>query len=254
MKATNLNAAEYWNTTEAVATCTDIHGLRAGESAAIERCLAGAPGKPRILDLGCGGGRTTAVLQEITSALVGMDISRGMIDAARAAYPGIDFRVGTAEALELEDAGFDMVFVAGNSLDYIPTREGRLRALREVHRVVRPGGHFVVSHHNMASWLFKAPRIGSHLLFRMQNILNGNILKDECFLIENDAEHSAGGILAYHSWPRRFLADLDETGFELLGAYANSPALMRLQQWLGGEWVARFLEISPYYALRKRIR
>jgi len=57
-------------------------------------------GNVKVLDAGCGPGRITAHLASLGLDAGGMDLSPGMIEVARKAHPGIDFAVGTIEALD----------------------------------------------------------------------------------------------------------------------------------------------------------
>ncbi len=67
----------------------------------------------RILDLGCGPGNSTAVLAEAfpNASILGVDYSQSMIDAAKAAYPKLDFLLfdATTDFARLPKT-FDVVF------------------------------------------------------------------------------------------------------------------------------------------------
>lgn len=97
----------------------------------------------RVLDLATGTGLVAlAVAPAVgsTGRVVGIDIAREMLDKAREksrlAGLDIDFREGDAERLEFPDASFDKVLCA-SSLFFVPDM---LAALRECHRVLKPGG------------------------------------------------------------------------------------------------------------------
>jgi SAM-dependent methyltransferase len=92
----------------------------------------------RILEVGCGEGELAERLGRQTSAeVVAIDQSPRMVELAR--ERGVDARVGLAEQLEFEDAGFDCV-VAAWMLYHVEELE---RALDELSRVLRPGGRLV---------------------------------------------------------------------------------------------------------------
>ena len=98
----------------------------------------------RILDLGCGTGIVTRVLRKRLGGAVssvGLDASPQMIAKARSLEPEADFREGNAMALPFPDASFDLV-LAQQMLQFVPDRA---TALREVRRVLRPGGRFIAS-------------------------------------------------------------------------------------------------------------
>lgn len=50
----------------------------------------------KILDIGCGLGRTTQPLSDMGFEVIGIDVSEAMINKARAKFPTIDFRIGDA--------------------------------------------------------------------------------------------------------------------------------------------------------------
>src|SRR5258706_5655218 len=103
-------------------------GLKAGGSA---------------LDIACGSGKLTAELARIagpTGRVVGLDFSPEMLAIARVRHPGIEFMEGDALSLPFEDASFDAVTIAFG----LRNLSDPVRGLREMLRMVRPGGRAVV--------------------------------------------------------------------------------------------------------------
>jgi SAM-dependent methyltransferase len=100
----------------------------------------------RVLDVGCGEGRNTRLLAETGAQVVGADISERMIAAAReheAAEPrGIEYHVASGNDLSaFVDASFDAVVSTMAMMDMADYAG----AVREVVRVLRPGGLFQFS-------------------------------------------------------------------------------------------------------------
>ena len=106
----------------------------------------------RILDIGCGAGRTTIALYRLGYLKVrGVDLSNGMIEhaislAEHASYP-IPFEVGDATILQYDSESFDGALFTAQGFMCIPGGENRLKALKEVRRVLRPAGHFIFTTH-----------------------------------------------------------------------------------------------------------
>jgi ubiquinone/menaquinone biosynthesis C-methylase UbiE len=98
----------------------------------------------RILDLGCGTGIVARVLRERlggAATIVGIDASAAMIEKARSIAPDLDFRQANAMALPFPDASFELV-LSQQMLQFVPDR---LATLREMRRVLSPGGRLIAS-------------------------------------------------------------------------------------------------------------
>jgi demethylmenaquinone methyltransferase/2-methoxy-6-polyprenyl-1,4-benzoquinol methylase len=120
--------------------------LSAGTDAGWRRKAARATGvKPggSALDVACGSGKLTAVLAGIAGnggRVVGLDFSPQMLEVARRDHPGIEFIEGDALKLPFEDASFDASTIAFGLRNLADPVKG----LREMLRVVKPGGRPVV--------------------------------------------------------------------------------------------------------------
>jgi SAM-dependent methyltransferase len=97
--------------------------------------LGAGEGK-RLLDIACGGGGFLACAARTGVKCTGVDFSDAMIEHARGRFPGLDFQQGDAEALAYGDGTFDCVSMNFGILHL----ENPERALREIHRVLVPGG------------------------------------------------------------------------------------------------------------------
>jgi ubiquinone/menaquinone biosynthesis C-methylase UbiE len=121
--------------------------LQPAEAAILRRYAPEVAGG-RILDLGVGGGRTTASLLELSSDYVGVDYSHKMIELCRGRFPSVQFHVGDARDLsDFSDSSFDFVLFSYNGIDEVDHLD-RLAVLGEIHRIIKPGGLFAFSSHN----------------------------------------------------------------------------------------------------------
>ncbi|HEX6717704.1 MAG TPA: class I SAM-dependent methyltransferase [Pyrinomonadaceae bacterium] len=99
----------------------------------------------RILDYGCGYGRTLGELfNEEYYDLIGLDFSRAMIAAARARFPEITFHQIESSTIPLPDASVDAVLLF-TVLTCVPTDDGQRAIVKEVHRVLKRGGLLYIS-------------------------------------------------------------------------------------------------------------
>jgi SAM-dependent methyltransferase len=105
----------------------------------------------RILDVGVGGGRTVGALRELSPHYLGIDYVEEMVAACRARFPGVAFeRADARDLTRFADGAFDLIVFAWCGLCMVD-HEGRMAILRELHRVLSPGGYFVFSTYNRNS-------------------------------------------------------------------------------------------------------
>lgn len=109
---------------------------------------AGIESGQRVLDVGCGTGyfaRAIAAVVGSAGLVIGVDPSDSMVEYARhkaASIRNCQFQLGAAEALPFPCDHFDVV-VSSLVLHHLP-EDVRLRALEEMRRVLRHGGHLLV--------------------------------------------------------------------------------------------------------------
>jgi len=102
-----------------------------------ERCIrsTGMGHGTRVLDVGCGAGGFCRQAVDAGASVTGLDAAAGMIEVARERVPNARFDVGDIQSLPYEDRSFDVV--AG--FHSFPFAAQPLQALREAHRVAKPG-------------------------------------------------------------------------------------------------------------------
>lgn len=126
----------------------------------------------RILDLACGMGRTTLLLHEMGLSVRGIDVSEVFVNTAKRRFPYLDLRVGSYDRIEEPDSTFSHVLISFNGIDYAFPESQRTAALHECARVLKPGGTFIYSSHNIKSLHFFSPYYGrGRLRWRTRNTL-----------------------------------------------------------------------------------
>jgi SAM-dependent methyltransferase len=110
-----------------------------GEWASMVAAAAHIQAGERVLDVACGTGVLAREVLTRTGAgdlVTGLDPSAGMLAVAKRLAPGVEWRQGVAESLPFPDASFDVVVCQFGLMFF----NDRSEALRQVLRVLRPGG------------------------------------------------------------------------------------------------------------------
>lgn len=192
-----------------------------------------------VLDIGCASGRTSREFIDLYGAkLVGIDIDQATIADAQQRIPEGDFRVMDACNLgELADSSFDFVFFSFNGIDYITEKKRRDTCLREIHRVLKPGGFFAFSSHNL--WGLFSNRDSRRILRNnWQKLLSG-----KRFLTEKSSHWA---VTLYHGTLRSEREDLHSAGFDLMRVVMQNGNLLPLD----ASWKCR--DHWPYYVAKRR--
>lgn len=123
----------------------DEHEARA----AVDMILGtlGYPPMQRALDLACGSGRHTRALCEHVWT-VGLDLSADLLEVAKQESPELPYVRADMRVLPFAGGVFDLVVNLFTSFGYFAADDENRTVLREVHRVLRGGGTFVLDYLN----------------------------------------------------------------------------------------------------------
>lgn len=189
-----------------------------------------------VLDLGVGPGRTTAYLSRLTDGYVGIDYSPAMVAHCARRFPASRIELGDARDLtRFESASFDFVLFSAAAISAVD-HEGRLRIVREVKRILRPGGLFAFSAHNREYHdAHEGPRLQVHrnpVTFLM-NIVRwsrdswnharrrGHEREFPEYALINDMAEGFR-LLHYYIEPSHQRRQLAEVGFEVVAEYDDA--------------------------------
>jgi ubiquinone/menaquinone biosynthesis C-methylase UbiE len=195
-----------------------------------------------ILDIGCGSGRTTAILKNLSSGYIGIDYSMKMIESCRERFKDVRFARGDVrEMSEFRDGEFDFIMFSFNGLDSI-NHEDRLKGLREIRRVLKLDGLFAFSAHNRNHrYAISRPKIMlsttpckqveefkkfiKSLLNHIRN-RNHQVFEDE-YAIINDVAHNYA-MLTYYIDKVNQVKQLEGVGFETIEMYDTLGNMLNL--------------------------
>jgi SAM-dependent methyltransferase len=201
----------------------------------------------KVLEIGCGLGTDGVQFARAGAKYTGVDITEAAVDLARRNFawrdlPG-EFRPADAENLEFADGTFDLVYSHG-VLHHTPDTA---RSVREVHRVLRPGGRAVVMLYHRDSVNYRLNigllrRAGAHLLrtdagLRLVHRLTGEpveSLQEHAARVRKDARK--------YFAPDEFLSqNTDGPGNPLARVYTRAEARRLFRDFTDVETAAHFL-------------
>jgi len=187
----------------------------------------------KILDIGCGLGRTTQPLSDMGFEVIGIDVSEAMVNKARTKFPTIDFRIGDACDLQFGDEAFEYALFSFNGIDHIHPERRRIQALREIHRVLKPGGLFLFSSHNSWSTDVIGGLLGKDILWR--SVLSKYFLRSKYL----KSKTRYGEFALYFINPLNQKKQLQQIGFACKHIVASDRQK------------SRYFDSMPYYVAQK---
>lgn len=215
----------------------------------IEATLVGEfmPKPPaRILDIGCGTGRTTAGLVGAGYEPVAIDLSDAMLDAARLRHPALTFERMDAAALGFASEAFDGALFSFNGIDYVYPAAARVACMCEVYRVLRRGGVFIFSSHNAIGHLFSGGYLYARGYVNAARMLGRQWRNPHLRYWYFRYEDFAGSQYFFSAPPDRSVAQLRTVGFDVLSV-CGSAGERRPSR-------IRYREAHVYFVGRKPIR
>ncbi|MDR4499339.1 MAG: class I SAM-dependent methyltransferase [Candidatus Scalindua sp.] len=206
----------------------------------------------RVLDIGCGAGRTTSYLNDLSKSYTGIDYSFEMIEMCRKRFEHVSFIHGDVRNMNMiKDKSCDFVIFAYNGLDSI-SHEGRLMGLREINRVLCQNGLFVFSAHNRnhryaITYPGFAFSTDPHILLKniikfIKSILNHTRQKkkqqfENEYAIINDRAHNYS-MLTYYIDKKSQKSQLREVGFDIVEMYDTSGNVLEDNDYDGNSaWI-----------------
>jgi len=185
-----------------------------------------------LLDIGIGAGRTTRYLLEISQDYTGIDYTAALAAIAKTRYPLGNIFCADARQLPAPDQAFDFVLFSLSGIDYIDHGD-RLKALREIHRVLRPGGFYMFSTHNREyknfkkmPWQEDTPLTLGHLKSCLYSLaywprhlrMKKHEVDTDQYAIVNDSAHGFS-LLAYYISADEQVKQLESEGFRDIEIY-----------------------------------
>lgn len=228
---------DIYNSKKSLSTYLSKEGLTATEMSIFEMLKFNK--KIKILDLWCWCWRTTASLVHLWfDCVVWVDFAENLIAWAQRKYPKLSHKFIVGDATDLHEFSnesfdvvffsFNVVFFSFNGIDYIPTRNLRLKAYCEIFRVLKPWGLYIFSSHNK-------------LCFPINRLLLKNQLRN-LFRFFGEywySKQSFGDMLTYYSTPKSLEKDLKAHWFTKLLTVPNKSFLFP------------FFDTFPYYIYTK---
>lgn len=256
-----------WNSHDAMReftmgkTFTDL-----GEEVAFDWVYAECAGEP-ILDVGIGAGRTIPLMMRISQRYTGIDYTAKLLEQARTRFPGVDLRhMDARDMAELPSDRYALTAFSWNGIDCVGY-EDRVRILKEMYRVTRPGGLVLFSTHNREGPGFREsvwkllPRFSPNPLrfgwrtlrsMRVLPLATYNYLRHVRFhrdypgySIKTAAAHFFGIVIVYTTLPEQ-RRQLNELGFEIDAVFGSCDGLrIPAENNTSSAWWFHFIARKP---------
>ena len=174
-----------------------------------------------VLEMGCGRGGGCSYISRYYEprSVTGLDLSQRTISQCRRRYAStsLSFRQGEAEAMPFADWAFDVVINVESSHCYLSMQ----RAMSEVFRVLRAGGHFVLADLRPAE---EIPALREQLCSVGLRLVKQEIITTNVLAALND-DHERKRDLIHEKIPRLFRAQ-----FQQFAGLRDSPIYKAIRE------------------------
>jgi ubiquinone/menaquinone biosynthesis C-methylase UbiE len=153
----------------------------------------GLPPGSKVLDLCCGMGRHSLALAEAGYEVTGVDLSEPLLREARSQIGAEQVIFLSSDMRDLPlDGGFDAVVNLFTSFGYFEADEEQIKVLREICRMLKPGGKFIIDFLNPAYVIrhlvpHSTREDGENLIDESRRIEDGYVKKDIILTSNNDS-------------------------------------------------------------------
>lgn len=184
----------------------------------------------KILDLGCGTGRTTIPLKKYGFEVIGVDITPQMIknakEIAKKKNIKIDYKVEDAINLKFKENSFDYVLFSNQGWAMIPLERSRIKVLEEVYRILKKEGIYIFTAHQRVwslkywkSWIGSWTRIKilKPMGFQVKEADFGDIIFSE---EKKGIKYNHGQFMHIYSISEA-IKQINKVGFEILEINKN---------------------------------
>jgi len=104
--------------------------------------------KQKILDLGCGNGRLSQLILEKNCDYLGMDNSERQLKEGKKLFPNLKFQKGDLTNIPLKNESIDQIWTIA-AFHHLPDQKTRLKALKEMRRVLKKNGQIILTNWNL---------------------------------------------------------------------------------------------------------
>ncbi|MBU0732094.1 class I SAM-dependent methyltransferase [Patescibacteria group bacterium] len=164
-----------------------------------------------VLDLGCGNGRLVEFLIPLGIKYTGCDNSNQLLKFASEKYTDTKFVVGDFMHPPFEKEEFDVVMAIA-SLHHVPSGELRLRALKEIYRILKPGGYLL-----MTNWYLYQKKYKKYIKNN-----KGKMDKGDAIIPWKDKYGNTQAERYYHAFKQKELSKLArQIGFKVISQNMN---------------------------------